>query len=260
MKKISFLITVTMFFAGTIFAQGVGIKSDASATDNSAMLEIKSTNKGILIPRMTATQRTAINSPANGLMVYQTDAPAGFYFYNGTSWKLVGKSGQHYIGELYGGGVVFWVDNTGQHGLIVSMIDISSSQKYSNISTTLIGQTAQSEWDGLSNSIAIIGQSGHTSSAAQTCLDYTNEDYGTGIFSDWYLPSIREFNDLRNNMKAVSKTLDTDGNPATTPLNWLYWSSTELTAETARTYQWWPGLAYYDNKSTQCQVRAVRAF
>jgi len=260
MKKVSFLITVTMFFAGTIFAQGVGIKSDASATDNSAMLEIKSTNKGILIPRMTATQRTAINSPAYGLMVYQTDAPAGFYFYDGTSWKLVGKSGQHYIGELYGGGVVFWVDNTGQHGLIISMIDINSSQKYSNISSTPIGQTARSDWDGMTNSNAIVGQAGHTASAAQQCLDYTNEDYGTGIFSDWYLPSKTEFNDLRKNMKAVSKTLDTDGYPATTPLNWLYWTSTESNAENAWTYQWWPGKTYVDSKSLQYQVRAVRAF
>jgi hypothetical protein len=260
MKKISFLITVTLFFAGTISAQNVGIKNDNSSPDNSAMLDVKSTDKGLLIPRMTAEQRGSIASPANGLMIYQTDALAGFYYYNGTSWKLVGKSGQHYIGELYGGGVVFWVDNAGQHGLIVSMIDISSSQKYSNISTTLIGQTAQSDWDGLSNSIAIIGQSGHTSSAAQTCLDYTNEDYGTGIFSDWYLPSRTVFNDLRNNMKAVNKTLDTDGNPVTTPLNWLYWSSTEASAEYAWTYQWWPGLAYMDSKSNQFQVRAVRTF
>ena len=260
MKKVSFLITVTIFFTGAIFAQGVGIKSDASATDNSAMLEIKSTNKGFLIPRMTAIQRTAINSPASGLMVYQTDTPAGFYYYDGTSWKLVGTSGQHYIGELYGGGVVFWVDNTGLHGLIVSMIDISSSQKYSNISTILIGQTAQSDWNGMTNSNAVTGQAGHTISAAKLCLEYTNEDYGTGIFSDWYLPSRTEFNDLRNNMKAVTKTLDTDGNPATTPLNWLYWTSTESNAEKAWAYQWWPGKTYEDSKSNQCQVRAVRAF
>jgi hypothetical protein len=260
MKKVSFLITITMFFAGTIFSQGVGIKSDASATDNSAMLEIKSTSQGILIPRMTAMQRGAINSPANGLMVYQTDTPAGFYYYEGTSWKLVGSSGQHYIGELYGGGVVFWVDDTGQHGLIVSMTDVSSSQRYSNNSSTLIGQTAQSDWDGMTNSNAVVGQAGHTASAAQVCLDYVNADYGTGIFSDWYLPSRTEFFDLWNNLKAVSKAFDTDGNPATTPLNWLYWTSTESNAENAWTFQWWPGKTYVDSKSNQYQVRAVRAF
>ncbi|MFC4263742.1 hypothetical protein ACFOWM_12675 [Ferruginibacter yonginensis] len=52
----------------------------------SAKLDVSSTTQGMLVPRMTAAQRTAIASPATGLMVYQTDAPAGFYFYNGAAW------------------------------------------------------------------------------------------------------------------------------------------------------------------------------
>ncbi len=52
----------------------------------SALLEIKSTNKGLLIPRMTQTQRNAIPSPANGLLIYQTDNNPGFYYYNGMAW------------------------------------------------------------------------------------------------------------------------------------------------------------------------------
>ncbi|WP_199724392.1 phage tail protein [Taibaiella sp. KBW10] len=51
----------------------------------SAKLEINSTTQGVLVPRMTAAQRIAISSPANGLLVYQTDGAAGFYFYN-SSW------------------------------------------------------------------------------------------------------------------------------------------------------------------------------
>ncbi|MBK7172754.1 MAG: hypothetical protein IPH84_05885 [Bacteroidales bacterium] len=54
--------------------------------DNSAMLDVKSTNKGMLVPRMTSAQRTAIAGPATGLLVYQSDGVGGFYFYNGTSW------------------------------------------------------------------------------------------------------------------------------------------------------------------------------
>jgi hypothetical protein len=50
------------------------------------MLDIKSNNKGILIPRMTQAERSAITSPANGLMVYQTNGTSGFYFYDGSSW------------------------------------------------------------------------------------------------------------------------------------------------------------------------------
>jgi len=70
------------------FAQiGIGTKTPAP----SAALEVTSStnNKGILIPRITATQKDAIASPAQGLLVYQTTAPIGFYYYTGTSWKLM---------------------------------------------------------------------------------------------------------------------------------------------------------------------------
>lgn len=51
----------------------------------SAILDMTSTSKGVLVPRMTAAQRSAIASPATGLMVYQTDGASGFYFNAGTS-------------------------------------------------------------------------------------------------------------------------------------------------------------------------------
>nr|WP_314866992.1 hypothetical protein [uncultured Flavobacterium sp.] len=53
--------------------------------DASAKLEISSTSKGLLVPRMTAAQKSSIVSPANGLLVYQTDAPTGFYVNTGTA-------------------------------------------------------------------------------------------------------------------------------------------------------------------------------
>jgi hypothetical protein len=52
----------------------------------SAQLDVTSTSKGFLPPRMTSAQRGNITSPVAGLMVYQTDATAGFYLYNGTAW------------------------------------------------------------------------------------------------------------------------------------------------------------------------------
>lgn len=59
-----------------------------TATPNpSAKLEIKSTGKGFLMPRMTEAQRNAISHPAKGLQVFQTDGAPGFYFYNGTAWE-----------------------------------------------------------------------------------------------------------------------------------------------------------------------------
>jgi hypothetical protein len=71
-------------------AQGVAVNADGSPADNSALLDVKSTTKGVLVPRLTQAERNAIASPANGLLVYQTEAPAGFYFYNGSAWVAIG--------------------------------------------------------------------------------------------------------------------------------------------------------------------------
>jgi hypothetical protein len=166
----------------------------------------------------------------------------------------------HYVGELYGGGVVFWVDQTGNHGLICSMIDISNAQAWSD-TNTLIGAPAQSDWDGQSNTNAIIAQSISTS-AADLCDVYTNANYGTGVFSDWYLPSRGELNDLWNNIKAVQKALDTDGNPATTVIKGEYYlSSTEYNYSSPYSFFFGDGHATKNmSKGYAGYVRAVRAF
>jgi hypothetical protein len=243
-------------------AGNVGIGTSTPA--NSALVDISSTTKGFLPPRMTATQRAAIGSPAAGLLVFQTDAPSGYYYYTGTEWTALAANGggtSHYPGELYGGGVVFWVDQTGQHGLIVSMTDLSTNQAWSDVASALIGPAAQSDWDGTGNSNEIIAQSGHTNSAAKLCLDYTNIDYGTGIFSDWYLPGVSELNHLWNSLYDVQKALDNDGNPSTTALIHAYhWSSTEYNTTLSYGFYFEHGYASAPNKYEGHYVRAIRAF
>lgn len=66
---------------------GVGV--GATSINASAILQINSTTRGFLPPRMTSAQRTAIASPAVGLMVYQTDATEGLYIYKSTGWTFV---------------------------------------------------------------------------------------------------------------------------------------------------------------------------
>jgi trimeric autotransporter adhesin len=81
----SLLCLLFLVFSITTTAQ-VAINNDNSTPDPSAMLDVKSTDKGMLIPRMTQAQRIAVVAPATGLLVYQTDNPAGFYYYNGAGW------------------------------------------------------------------------------------------------------------------------------------------------------------------------------
>jgi len=86
-----------LFFTAIIIALSfslnaqVAVTTDGSSADPSAMLDIKSNDKGLLVPRMTEAERDAIDTPAEGLMIYQTDGTEGFYYFNGTSWKAVAE-------------------------------------------------------------------------------------------------------------------------------------------------------------------------
>ena len=164
----------------------------------------------------------------------------------------------HYIGEAFGGGVIFhlWKDAQGvEHGLIVDKTDLSTSQFWSNVTTTLIGFTAQSSLFGLSNSSAIVGQAGHTSSAAALCLNSTN-----GGQSDWYLPSIDELSLLWHSRFNVNKSFLTIGGATFLPISAGYWSSTENSTNNAWFFYGYNGDASISFKSNPNYVRAVRAF
>src|SRR5947209_3000463 len=82
MKQLS-LFTIILLSVNA-YAQ-VGINTSNTPPANSAMLDVSSTTKGLLIPRMTTAQRTAIASPATGLSVYDTDTKS-FWYFSGTAW------------------------------------------------------------------------------------------------------------------------------------------------------------------------------
>jgi len=129
MKTILKSIIFTAFIAInlTAFAQ-VGINTNTP--EASAALDVTSTEGGILIPRLTETQRDAIASPATGLMVFQTDQTTGFYFFNGAAWaQLEGPAGADGAGgaarmleserdaiDSPEAGVTVWCSNCGPNG------------------------------------------------------------------------------------------------------------------------------------------------
>ena len=94
MKHFLLLFAAALLLGIQSYAQtGVSISTTGNRPDTSAMLDVSSTEKGILIPRMTEAQRIAIALPAMGLMVFQTDGTKGFYYYE-TIWKFVGCNSQ----------------------------------------------------------------------------------------------------------------------------------------------------------------------
>jgi hypothetical protein len=79
-------------FAFSVNAQ-IAITTDGSDPNGSAMLDVKSTSKGFLAPRMTAAEKGAITNPTIGLLIYQTDDTAGFYYYTGAAWVAIPSGG-----------------------------------------------------------------------------------------------------------------------------------------------------------------------
>lgn len=86
-KTTQLLLAIILIISNSLTAQ-VSVNTDGSSPDGSAMFEVKSSDKGMLIPRMTATEIAGIANQANGLIVYNTD-DSRFYFYDSSAgeWK-----------------------------------------------------------------------------------------------------------------------------------------------------------------------------
>lgn len=106
-KLISVSLMLLLYFASLTYAQntfpssgsvGIGTTSPNAA----AILDVTSTTQGVLIPRMTSTQRNAIVSPPTGLLIFQTNSSAGLYFYNGSAWTAVSKGANKSLSNLTG--------------------------------------------------------------------------------------------------------------------------------------------------------------
>jgi hypothetical protein len=231
--------------ADTLVAGIVGIGTDSPAA--SAIIDVASTTKGFLPPRMTTAQRDAITLPAAGLTIYNTSKNCN-ETYNGATWV----SNTHYIGESYGGGIVFFVYDNGQHGLIAATADQSTSLLWYNGINRMTGTTGDGLNAGAINTAIIVAtqiadnQDGNF--AAKVCADYSVTVNGV-TYGDWYLPSKYELNLLYLQKSVVGGFA-----------NALYWSSSEYTAVHAWYQTFMTGGQGIIHKSLQYYVRAVRAF
>lgn len=104
LKSISLIVFVFVSIIYTPAYSQVSVNDDGSVPDSSAMLDVKSTIKGILIPRLTAFERDAISNPANGLLIYCT-GDSNFYFNRGSGsspeWKRVGSHWSGMGSDIY---------------------------------------------------------------------------------------------------------------------------------------------------------------
>ena len=283
-----------MLFTALSYAQ-VGI--NIATPHTSSALDVTSTTGGLLVPRMTVVQRDDINSPsspATGLMIYQTDGIAGFYFWNGSAWtKIDGVAGPqgpagadgadgaqgpagpvgpqgiqgiqgadgadatsptYSIGDIVNGGVVFWLDSTGQHGLVAAFSDYATYVNWGCYGTDLpnVLNATSSPPIGLG---AEIGDGfNNTNDILQDCPTAPAALAARSLGAQWFLPSAKELNQMYINKTTL------EGVSGFTAFSQYYWSSSEFDSTKAWLQRFIDVIQSSSNKSNALSVRAVRAF
>jgi hypothetical protein len=247
MKKIILLFSLLLAFGCLLTYGQVAINDNGDPPDYAAILDLQSTNKGLLIPRIDFNNRP--DDAATGLLIYVTDnGPEGdsaLYLYNGFSWmKLVLRG--YSIGNQLQGGVIFWLDPTGSHGLVSALADMEDYAQY-GCSGDSIGPEAQHYGIGTgdTNTAAIIAACPTPGIAANLCDNLSLNGY-----TDWYLPARDELWEMFLQRTVIGRFT-----------NYLYWSSTEDSSPGA----WFvsfdgDGYAALTNKDAFANVRCIRKF
>jgi Collagen triple helix repeat (20 copies) len=198
--------------------------------------------------------------------------PAGPKGATGAKGAAGTSASVHVIGDSYQGGIVFYVDADGQHGLIAAKADQSTGIPWYNGVWKLVGTAGDGIGAGAMNTAIIVAtQIGDTRGgnfAAKVAADYSIQDdgvtactIGSGLthppvseicYGDWYLPSKVELN-LLYNAKAAGIVSNFN--------NSYYWSSTEDTTNPTWCQEFSNGFQYNNNKDFKVpRVRAIRAF
>jgi hypothetical protein len=167
----------------------------------------------------------------------------------------------HFIGELFGGGIVVSVYKISgiEHGLIASLTDLSSGIPWATASYTSLSVSggATNPVNGLANSNAIVADLGAGNTyAAGLCRAST-----AGGFNDWYLPAVFELQDCIDAASIINNIIG-NSNGIYLALSPRYWSSTQ-TGPTGAWYQATSYLylgSYSTYKNNTYRVRAVRRF
>lgn len=175
------------------------------------------------------------------------------------SWEEPPKKYQ--VGDFAQGGIVFWVDETGQHGLVAAKVDQDggSGIQWYNGSNTDTEAHGDGVYGGEMNTMLIIANQGSNSNdyAAGVCANYTVTESGV-TYGDWYLPSKEELNLMYQNKATINATAVANGGSDFASAD--YWSSTEDDDNHAWAQYFVFGTQYYLNKDNTYRVRAVRAF
>ena len=264
--------SVNVSFSGAIQSGGV-----SGTTDSTALVLTFDTNPSTLTADditligaakgdlsgsgMSRTLSISNITVANGATVsVEITSPSGFSISGSPKTAVVYRS--PYVGMPYQGGILAYIFESGDtgyipgetHGLIAATEDNEAVEWITGgtTQTTANSGTSIEVGTGQANTIAMMNQTGFTGGAAKVCDDYVNADTGTGVYSDWYLPSKNELLKLRNNKTAIGgfKLIGTS----------VYWSSSEDSVSTAYSVTFGVNVVLPRDKDYLALIRAVRTF
>ncbi|HOK37996.1 MAG TPA: hypothetical protein PLC87_04930 [Bacteroidales bacterium] len=172
---INFVVVLSTF---KVFSQGVAINTTEANPHPSAILDVTSTNSGVLIPRMTQAQRNAISTPADGLLIFQTDNTSGFYYYENGSWHW-----------LFSGNVPSVPGNV-EHWVRPSSANFIHPEHNANIRVHDANQTYGLYYDGSTNQYGVFSQTSSATSPTAAVVGFSNvsgnQTYGYLGFNGTY--------------------------------------------------------------------------
>ena len=252
MKKIIFIL-VCIFKINAYSQVGIG----TTTPNESAILQLESNNKGLLITRLTEEQKNAIELPANGLLIYQTDNDTGFYYYNGVTWvnidnqtanevgynnggsnlvatnvrdainEVNSKITLYNVGDSHLGGIVYHTWDNGLHGLIVSPSEIRTTFWGNTSAGQRTYGTAQGLGSGHINTVLILSKHTTLNNAAAECFNLEVTRGGIN-YGGWYLPTVEELELMHSVIDVINPFLT---NPIDNTGGKGYWSSCEDTRQ-----------------------------
>ncbi len=180
---ICYLLLNYFIIPQSLFSQ-VGINETGSPPNPSSILDISSDSKGLLIPRMTETDKNGIVSPAHSMLIYQTDAKPGFYFNNGTPaapiWTLLGGDCE---GRIPIESLPYTISSSGSYYLTESLTQVGTDNgitiSTSDVTLDLNGNSLMGSPSGPTNAIIIDGVRSRINIINGIIKDWNNGILGT---------------------------------------------------------------------------------